>query len=115
MHRPTILEEPAEPRPEDFRLEDYSRRIFEMYDGDAATVRLECKDYLMKYVVDRFGEEVHVQTSRKGWFVVIADVQLSPNFYAWIFRFGGDMRIISPDRARRELVGMLKSLLAAEE
>ena len=115
MHRPTILEEPAVPRPEDFRLEDYSRRIFEMYDGEAVTVRLECKDYLMKYVVDRFGEDVKVRPSQKGQFIVTADVQLSPNFYAWIFRFGGDMRIISPDHARREMVGMLRSMLEAEE
>lgn len=115
MHRPMILEEPAVPRPEDFRLEDYSRRIFEMYDGEAVTVRLECKDYLMKYVVDRFGEDVKVRPSQKGRFIVTADVQLSPNFYAWIFRFGGDMRIVSPDHARREMVGMLQSMLEAEE
>ena len=86
-----------------------------MYDGEAVAIQIECRDHLMKYVVDRFGEEVSTRVSGEGWFIVTADVQLSPNFYAWIFRFGGDMRIIAPEIARQEMIGMLQSQLEAEQ
>ena len=115
MHQPVVLDKPAVPKPEGFRLEDYSHRIFEMYDGEVVTVRLECRDYLMKYVIDRFGEDVTTRPSRENWFMVTAAVQLSPNFYAWIFRFRGEMRLLSPEHARQEMIGMLESMMEAEK
>lgn len=58
LHKPKILDEKATTPPEDFALDNYSHKIFEMYSGETVKVKLECKDYLMKYLIDRFGEDV---------------------------------------------------------
>ena len=57
-----LLVEKAVKRPKNFSLDRYSRQIFEMYDGDTVRVTLECKNHLMKYVIDRFGERVNNTT-----------------------------------------------------
>ena len=85
-----------------------------MYDGDTVRARIECKNELMKYVIDRFGEDVETKTKDDEHFVVTAEVALSPNFYAWVFRFGGNMKILTPKKAVNELMDMADSLLKSE-
>lgn len=114
LHEPHILKEKAVKKPDDFNLDDYSRQIFEMYDGETVEVKLGCKNYMMKYVIDRFGEDIDTKVVSKKYFEVTVDVALSPNFYAWVFKFGGDMRILSPTKAVEELKDMLHKLLEAE-
>lgn len=53
-----MVNEKAVREPKDFSLDRYSRQIFEMYDGDTVRVKLECRNELMKYVIDRFDESV---------------------------------------------------------
>jgi predicted DNA-binding transcriptional regulator YafY len=107
MATPEVLAEIAVEQPDDFHLEDYSRAIFEMYSGETVTVEIECRNDLMKYVIDRFGESVQTRASGVDKFIVTVNVDLSPNFYAWVLRFGRDMRILSPERAADEMRQML--------
>ena len=109
-----ILKEKAKKQPKDFNLEDYSKRIFEMYDGESVEVRLECKDELAKYIVDRFGDKLHTKSDGNGFFEVTVGVSLSPNFYAWVFRFGGDIRILAPKEAVGEYSSMLKKAITIQ-
>ncbi len=147
MERPDILDGRAVKRPEGFSLSKYSKQIFEMYEGDEVEVRLECVAEQMKYVIDRFGEDVKTEripldpdaagvdldgaagkgdadakgsgSSAKaaargatdGWldpdrFIATVNVSLSPTFYAWVFQFGGDIKIISPAKAVDEMTEM---------
>ena len=114
LYKPLVLNERAVKRPENFRLEDYSRRIFEMYDGEPVTVELRCRDDLMKYIVDRFGENPDVRRDGEGRSVVTIEVSLSPTFYAWVFRFGGGIEILSPEKAVDEIREMARALLDKE-
>ena len=88
--------------PDDFSLERYSRQIFEMYDGDTVRVKLECRNELMRYVIDRFGEDVATEIATEKTFYAYPEVALSPNFYSWLFTFAGEIRIIAPERAKEE-------------
>ena len=101
-------------KPDDYNINDYSKQIFEMYDGDTVKVKLECKNELMKYVIDRFGEDVNTKAKDDENFIANIEVALSPNFYAWVFRFGGDMRILSPKKAVNTIVDMAKELVRQE-
>ena len=40
--------------------------------------------------------------------LVEVEVSLSPTFYAWVFRFGGEIRILSPDKAVEEMKGLIR-------
>ncbi len=77
-------------------------------------MKLECKDYLMKYVIDRFGEDVETTKKSDEYFTVIVEVTLSPTFYGWIFQFDGDMRILTPKKAIGEIIKMANNLVARE-
>ncbi len=115
LYKPEILNEDAVPEPEDFKLEDYSRQIFEMFDGEEVDVVLECKNEFMKYIIDRFGEDVDAEPVSRKTFEARVKVALSPTFYAWVFTFGGDIKIVSPEKAVDEIVTMAKKLVKAEK
>lgn len=106
-----ISDETAMKRPADFSIDDYSNRVFEMFDGDSTTVKLECRNDLMKYIIDRFGMSVKTEIATDDTFYVWTDVALSPTFYAWVFRFGGDISIVEPKQAADEITEMAKGLI----
>ena len=111
LYAVAVLPERAEKRPEGFSLEDYSKRIFEMYDGESVAVRLKCRNDLMKYIVDRFGDDIEVKTADSGHVIVTIDVSLSPTFYSWIFQFAGGIKILSPKSAVNEIKNMASIII----
>ena len=111
MYRPEITEFNSVPEPADFNLDAYSKQIFEMYDGDEETVTLLCRRNFMKYIIDRFGEDVDTKIVDGETFTATVSVALSPNFYAWVFRFGGGIKVIAPDKAVNEINSMAKAVM----
>ena len=112
IERIEILNERAVKKPAGYSIEDYSTQIFEMFEGERTKVRLECKNELMKYVIDRFGEDVETKPKDEHHFVATVSVSLSPNFYAWVFRFAGNIKILSPKKAVGEIIDMANTILA---
>ncbi len=109
--KPGMIDEKAHKKPEDFDLDDYSRRIFEMFDGEPTEVTLEVKDDFAKYIVDRFGTSPETTPAEDGCFRVTVEVSLSPTFYAWVFQFGGGIRILSPGKAVEEIKEMAEAFV----
>lgn len=99
LEKPMVTEEKAKRKPKDFKVRDYSDKIFQMFDGEDVVVELECENMLMKYVIDRFGIDVNTELKSDNTFIAKVNVMLSPTFYAWVFQFGGKMRIVAPDSA----------------
>ena len=114
MAKVDIIEKAAIKKPKEFKIDDYSKQIFEMYDGETVSVKLECKNELMKYLVDRFGEDIETKINSDKTFITIVDVALSPTFYSWVFRFGGDIRILSPAQAVGKIISMANELVKVE-
>ena len=85
-----------------------------MYDGDTVKVKLECSNHLMKHVVDRFGEKVKTEIATEDTFYAYPEVALSPNFYSWLFKFAGEISLISPAKARDEYLAQARKVLACE-
>ena len=52
--------------------------------------------------------------SGDNYFQVTVEVSLSPTFYAWVFRFGREVRILSPVKAVNEITEMAKKLTQRE-
>ena len=112
---PEISEQESVQKPEDFDLNVYAQQILEMPDGEPVQVKLRCKEEMMEPVIDRFGEEVEIQPCTDGTFIVNASVFLSREFYSWIFRFAGDICILEPESAVKEIVKLAKSVSKAEK
>lgn len=107
MKTPTIMDDDAVPKPEDFDVSAYSNKVFQMFSGEETPVELECDTSLMKYVIDRFGLDVETEELAEDKFLAKVPVDLSPTFYGWVFQFGGGIRIIGPEEA----VGAYKEMV----
>ena len=77
-------------------------------------VKLEVRNDLAKYIVDRFGTGLETKQTSDERFQVTVEVSLSPTFYAWVFRFGGEIRILSPAKAVNEITDMARKLIERE-
>ena len=78
-------------------IDTYLRRVFGMYGGERQRVVMEFDIQLLDTVVDRLGtENIIYHSEGKKRFVVNADIEVSPQFYAWLFGFGNKAKIISP-------------------
>lgn len=112
MCRTELLDEKATKRPDDFNLDDYSMPIFDMFEGyDRVPVKLEVKNELAKYIVDRFGSKLKTRQVSEDKFAVTVEVSLSPPFYGWVFQFGGNMRILSPKKAADKMKQMAEKVM----
>ncbi len=115
MYRPVLSESAYHLKPEGYDISDYCRQVFSMYDGASCTVELKCKNSLMDAVVDRFGEQVRTSIFDSCHFVVSVEVSVSPTFYAWVFTYGGQIEILSPEPVKCEYAAMLHAALNQEK
>lgn len=111
MHKPTLSNKSYHPKPEDYDISSFCRKMFSMYDGQLCTVELKCNNELMKVIVDRFGEDVQTRTFDCRHFVATVEVSVSPTFYAWVFTYGGRIKILSPEAVKQEYTERLKTAL----
>ena len=77
-------------------------------------VKLECRNNLAKYIVDRFGTKIETEQISDDRFAVTVEISLSPTFYAWVFQFGGEVRILSPKKAVNEILEKANTLIRRE-
>ena len=94
-----------------FSLPEFTRQVFDMYDGIKEKVILLCKNDLMNYIIDRFGDRVETFPIDCGHFKVTTEVSVSQTFFAWVFQFNGDIKIISPKSVAERYDTMLKNAL----
>ena len=108
MKTPTIMDDDAVPKPEDFDVSAYSNRVFPIFRGEETTVELECDSSLMKSVIKRLGLDVETEELSEDKFRVKVSVELSPTFYAWVFQFCGKICIINPQSAVDRFKNMIQ-------
>lgn len=108
---PSVLNEDALPMPKDFNISDYFKTVFQMYDQRRRTVELKCTVDMMKIIIDRFGHEVKTRVLDSEHFKAVVTVALSPNFFGWLFGFGGKIKIIAPQNVKEQYIELLKAEL----
>ena len=77
-------------------LHQHANRLFQMYSGDAATVKLRFHRELTNVVMDRFGRDTMLIPDGDDHFVFTVKVAVSPMFLSWIIGFGKKARILYP-------------------
>ncbi len=94
----TILEEPRTPCPEltGKALQEHANRLFQMFSGDATTVKLRFHKDLTNVVIDRFGRDTMLVPDGEEHFVFTVKVAVSPMFLSWVIGFGSMARILYP-------------------
>lgn len=108
---PEILADDAVEMSAEFNISEYTKKVFQMYDEEYVVVHLLCKNDMMKVIIDRFGDDVHTEICDDEHFIVITEVSLSPNFYGWMFGFGENIKLISPEYVKNIYRKMLSDEL----
>ena len=106
-----IMDEEIIQEPDGFNMADYAKTVIEMYDGEPQEVELLCDNELMKSVIDKFGENIKTERISDEQFKAIVNVATSKTFYAWCFRFAGQMKIVGPKDVVDEYKSMAKRVL----
>ena len=77
-------------------LTAHANKLFQMYAGDATTVKLRFHRELTNVVIDRFGRDTMLIPDGEDHFVFTVNVAVSPMFLSWVIGFGAKARILYP-------------------
>ena len=77
-------------------LQEHANRLFQMYAGDATTVKLRFHRDLINVVIDRFGRDTMLIPDGEDHFVFTVNVAVSPMFLSWVIGFGAKARVLHP-------------------
>ena len=81
-------------------IADFSEKAFQLFEGERTHVTLLCHEDAMNSVLDHFGEKAKTRQTDETHFELTAEVSLSPTFFAWVFQFGGKVKIQSPSEVK---------------
>lgn len=94
---------------------DYSRKTFSMFGGEEERVELEFANHLAGVIADRFGKDIPLRISDEGHFIVTVSAIISNPFLSWVFQFGKDVRILSPESVKSKMEELCRSFLQENE
>lgn len=77
-------------------LVEHANQLFQMYSGDAVTVKLQFHRSLINVVIDRFGKDTMLIPQDEEHFTFTVQVAVSPMFLSWIIGFGDKAQILYP-------------------
>lgn len=81
----------------------YTKTVFGMFGGKEEKVRLRFTNYLAGVVIDRFGRDTMIIKDGDEHFTISVDIAISRQFLAWVYAFGTDAEILSPENVREEM------------
>ncbi len=108
---PVILPDKAVPKPKQYSIGDFAEKAFQLFDSEHAQVELLCEDAMMNTVLDHFGGKVRTQKADEGHFTFTAEVSVSPTFFAWVFEFGGKIKILGPQSVKDAYMELVKKAM----
>jgi len=111
MDTPELTKLPVVPKPKGFKVEEYAKTVFQMYDEETRMVTLRCENALMKTIIDRFGSQVKTTVTDSQHFTAEAEVSVSPTFFGWVTGFAGRMEITSPEDVKIRYFDTLRLIL----
>ena len=95
----------------DLDLSEYGKNVFGMFAGSREQLRLRFDRSLTGVVIDRFGRGVMLVPDGDAHFTLMADIAVSPQFFAWLAGFGPRVKILHPTQIAEDYVNYIKSAL----
>ena len=95
-----------------FDIVDYSKKTFGMFGGKEESIMFEAANDLAGVFIDRFGTDIFLMQNPKNpkTFLVRVPVNVSPQFYGWVFGLGKMARIVGPEDVRQGYLDMMKDV-----
>ena len=117
MSNITLCEESRTPCPEltGKALVNHANRLFQMFAGETAQVKLRFHRDLINVVIDRFGRDTMLIPDGEEHFVFTVDVAVSPMFLSWVIGFGSKARVLYPQSVVEQCKAMCRETLSQYE
>jgi predicted DNA-binding transcriptional regulator YafY len=95
-----------------FDIANYTKSTFSMFSGKETSVNLSVHNSLIGVIADRFGKNVFIvnDEANPGHFIARVTVNLSEQFFGWLFALGDKIQIISPDDAVESFKALAKNV-----
>lgn len=114
MEKIDVLDEPRCGKEifEKFDIASYTKSTFSMFAGKATDVTLSVHKDLVGVIADRFGKNVFITDDKYNPdnFIVKVSINLSQQFFGWMFALGDKIKIIAPADAVDEYKNQLASI-----
>lgn len=93
-------------------MADYAKSTFSMFAGEPTPIELSVKNDFVGIIADRFGKDVFIINDEKhaDRFIVKVNVNLSEQFFGWLFALGDGAFISAPDYAKQKFDEHLKKV-----
>ncbi len=89
--------------PENFNLNEYTKKRFGMFSGEDIRVTLRVHNSLSGVIFDRFGRNITILSDDdEDYFVINQPITASQIFYGWVCQFGGKIEILEPESVRKD-------------
>ena len=86
----------------------YSAATFGMYNGESKKVKLRIENSKCGIFLDRFGKDISFIPVDKEHSELYVDVNVSPQFFGWLFSLGTGVKLIGPEDVVNELKKAIK-------
>lgn len=105
------LDSKFQPMP-DFDVAAYTNKMVDMFAAEhAEQVKLLCSNELMRVIIDHYGEDIEISPYDDSHFTVTIEVNPSGTFYGWVFKFMGEIRILSPQSCVDKMQNIARTFL----
>ena len=88
---------------ENFDMAEYSKATFGMYQGQKTKVKIRLANNMCGIFIDRFGKDISFRPIDDEHSELHVDVNVSPQFFGWIFSLGKDVKVVGPEEVVEEL------------
>ena len=92
-------------------LTEHANKLFQMFAGDATTVKMRFHRELVNVVMDYFGRDTMLIPDGEEHFVFTVDVAVSPMFLSWVIGLGAKARILYPQSVIDQCKAMCREAL----
>ena len=94
-----------------FDMAEYSKATFGMYQGKKTKVKIRLANYMCGVFIDRFGKDIFFLPIDGEHSEVYVDVNVSPQFFGWIFGLGKDVKVTGPSEVVEQLKEYARAFL----
>lgn len=95
-----------------FDMAAYTKATFGMYNGKKTKVKIQFANNMCGVFIDRFGKEISFRPIDDEHSELNVDVNVSPQFFGWIFSLGKDVKVTGPSNIVEELKKYAENFLA---
>lgn len=94
-----------------FDMAEYSKATFGMYQGQKTKVKIRFANYMCGVFIDRFGKDITFRPVDNEHSDLHVDVNVSPQFFGWIFSLGKDVKVTGPGEVVEQMKEFARAFL----